>query len=247
MITQYSNFKYGTTQVSKIYQGTTLVWPPEEEWTYYTPTPIDLGLSVKWASFNLGASRPEEYGYRYAWGETVPKKSFTWENYKWCRGTDTTLTKYNVNSSYGTVDNKTVLNLSDDAARVNLGGTWRIPTSQEWQELINNCTWTWINGITWSSGMLVTSNVSGYTNKSIFLPAEQEPDRQRGKMDYLWSSTLVTNPPTSAYAVYYRYVYSEYDSDWIYSKNLNINTRALGVYSSYWDISYGTGIRPVCS
>ncbi|MDY4512770.1 MAG: hypothetical protein SPE10_04900, partial [Paludibacteraceae bacterium] len=105
---------------------------------------VDLGLSVKWATCNVGASKPEEYGNYYAWGETTTKSTYNWSTYKWCNGSKTTLTKYNTSSSYGTVDNKTVLELADDAARANWGGAWRMPTDAEWTELRENCTWTWI-------------------------------------------------------------------------------------------------------
>ena len=135
-----------------------------------TPEYVDLGLSVKWADRNVGASKPEEYGDYFAWGETEPKSIYDWSTYKWCNGNSTTLTKYNNSSSYGTVDNKTQLELSDDAARANWGGSWRMPTEAEQEELRANCTWTWTtqNGV---KGYKVTSKKSGYTNKSIFLPA----------------------------------------------------------------------------
>ena len=103
------------------------------------PEAIDLGLSVKWASFNIGASAPEEVGYRFAWGETEPKNKFSWETYKWCNGTETSLTKYNSNSEYGSVDNKTTLDEEDDAAHVLYGGHWRMPTRDEANELYTYC------------------------------------------------------------------------------------------------------------
>lgn len=131
---------------------------------------VDLGLSVKWATCNVGANSPEEYGDYFAWGEVEPKEVYDWSTYKWCNGSHTTLTKYNNSSSYGTVDNKTQLDKEDDAAHANWGGSWRMPTDAESTELIENCTWTWTsqNGV---YGYKVTSKKSGYTNKSIFLPA----------------------------------------------------------------------------
>ena len=134
------------------------------------PEAVDLGLSVKWASFNLGALSPEDYGDYYAWGETGPKELYCWSTYKWCNGSNTTLTRYNTNASYGIVDNKTELDLEDDTAHVALGGKWRMPTSLEWQELQDNCSWEWttINGV---NGRKITSNKDGYTDKWIFLPA----------------------------------------------------------------------------
>ncbi|MBP5559205.1 MAG: Ig-like domain-containing protein [Bacteroidales bacterium] len=131
---------------------------------------VDLGLSVKWASVNIGAYKAEDYGNYYAWGETKAKSSYGWDNYLWCDGSAATLKKYNTNSSYGTVDYRTVMDPDDDAALLEWGGNWRIPTSDEISELRNNCTWTWTsrNGI---NGYEVKGKKSGYTNNSIFLPA----------------------------------------------------------------------------
>ena len=128
---------------------------------------VDLGLSVKWASFNIGATKPEGYGDYYAWGETETKSTYEWSNYKYCVDSPSTLTKYCTDSEYGMVDKKTVLELSDDVAHVKWGGNWRIPTKYEMAELIENCTWTWttLNGV---EGCKVASKVNG---NSIFLPA----------------------------------------------------------------------------
>ena len=104
---------------------------------------VDLGLpsGLKWAVCNVGADSPEGYGFYFAWGETETKSRYSWNTYKWCNGSYYTQTKYCTNSSYGTVDNKTTLDLSDDAARANWGGSWRMPTKAEQDELRNNCTW----------------------------------------------------------------------------------------------------------
>ena len=129
---------------------------------------IDLGLpsGTKWANMNVGASAPEEYGGYYAWGETEEKNDYSWSTYKWCNGSDDTMTKYCIDSDYGTVDNKTVLGPEDDVAHVKWGGSWRMPTLDEQDELRNNCTWTWTtqNGV---NGY----NVTGPNGNSIFLPA----------------------------------------------------------------------------
>ena len=131
---------------------------------------IDLGLSVKWSSMNLGATSPEGYGDYFAWGENLLKDLYIWETYQWCDGSYEKLTKYNYDTNYGTVDDKTELkdyDYEDDVARQALGGQWRIPTYAEWTELVNGCTWIWTtqNGV---NGRLVTSNANG---NSIFLPA----------------------------------------------------------------------------
>ena len=166
---------------------------------------VDLGLpsGTKWATCNVGASKPEEYGNYYAWGETTTKSTYNWSTYKWCNGSKTTLTKYNTSSSYGTVDNKTVLELADDAARANWGGAWRMPTDAEWTELRENCTWTWItkNGV---NGYEVKSKING---NSIFLPAAgyRYNDDLNGAGYYgdYWSSSLRTDYPRDAWDVHF--------------------------------------------
>ena len=151
---------------------------------------VDLGLSVKWATCNVGADSPEEYGDYFAWGEISPKSTYNWSTYKYCNGSSTTMTQYCENSYYGTVDNKTYLELEDDAAHVNWGGKWRMPTRSEQEYLIEKCTWTWttLNGVT---GYKVTSKKNG---KSIFLPAAgyrvDEFSKVSGTYIYYWSNTL---------------------------------------------------------
>lgn len=130
---------------------------------------VDLGLpsGTLWATCNVGAKSPEDDGNYYAWGETEPKSTYNWSTYKWCRGSSSTMTKYCTSSSYGIVDNKTTLDLSDDAARINWGGDWRMPTDAEQVELRTECSWTWTtqNRV---KGYKVTSKTNG---NSIFLPA----------------------------------------------------------------------------
>ena len=140
------------------------------QWEKSLGTPaeyVDLGLSVKWATCNLGAKYSEDYGNYIAWGEIEPKTQYFWTTYKLCEGTSSTITKYCSRSDYGIVDNKTILEPKDDAATVNLGGAWRMPTNAEFSELYEKCTCTWttINGI---NGLLATSTIN---NNSIFLPA----------------------------------------------------------------------------
>ena len=106
---------------------------------------VDLGLpsGTLWADRNIGANSPEGYGDYFAWGETRPKSEYNWSTYKYCKGSDKTITKYCDDSSYGTVDNKTVLEPSDDAATANWGSNWRMPTHGEQVELNEKCKWTW--------------------------------------------------------------------------------------------------------
>ena len=170
---------------------------------------VDLGLpsGLKWATCNVGASKPEEYGAYFAWGETEPKTTYNWSTYKWCNGSSSSLTKYNDNGSYGTVDNKTVLDPEDDAAHVNWGGTWRMPTDAEWTELRENCTWTWISNYngTGIAGIIITSNKTGYTDKSIFLSATGKRSDGRniaeGHYADYWSSSLTTGYSSTACSV----------------------------------------------
>lgn len=131
---------------------------------------VDLGLPsrLKWASMNVGATTPEGYGDYFSWGETTPKASYSFENYKWLNFIGGNYTKYILAKGFGEVDNKYVLDPEDDAAQVNMKGTWRMPTQDEIKELFNNCDWKWtnqkgVNGIKFTS-----KNGNG---KSIFLPA----------------------------------------------------------------------------
>jgi len=132
---------------------------------------VDLGLSVKWANVNLGAFSSEEYGNYYAYGEIEVKDEYTWENYKWCNGSISSITKYNDDPYCGVVDNKKDLDLEDDVAHVLLGKDWRLPTKEEIEELLDQCTWTWVRhyhfDILDGSGYIVKSNKNG---NSIYLP-----------------------------------------------------------------------------
>lgn len=127
---------------------------------------VDLGLSVKWATCNIGAATPTECGNYYAWGETTTKNNYDWETYKWCNGDRESLTKYCTNSEYGDTDGLTVLSSSDDVATVKWGNKWRTPTKKEYEELFRKCKveWTKKSNV---NGCLVT----GPSGKSIFLPA----------------------------------------------------------------------------
>ena len=201
-----------------------------------TPEAIDLGLSVKWASFNLGATKKEDYGYYYAWGETEPyyydwapfswkegkEAGYDWPSYKWCNGSSSSITKYNTSAL-------TQLEPEDDAAHVNLGDRWRIPTGDEWAELRNNCSFTWtaLNGV---NGLLVTSLKPGYTNVSIFLPA----------------AGVVGN--TSLYYLGESGFYWTSGNDTSIKENAGYNTfetGSSGLGYGWIDRCYGLSIRPV--
>lgn len=149
---------------------------------------VDLGLSVKWATINVGATKPEGYGSYYAWGETTTKTNYSWYTYKWCKGLSDTMTKYCKSVAYGTVDNKEALELADDVAHVKWGGSWRMPKSAEQEELLKNCDWVFAtkNGI---YGYNVTSKING---TSIFIPAAGYRDNEKiydvGSSGTYWSS-----------------------------------------------------------
>ena len=212
------------------------------------PEAVDMGLpsGLKWASFNLGATIPHEYGDYYTWGDVEPYYSsqnpliwkegkeagYAWASYKRCMGSNTTMTKYCTESDYGYngfTDGKTVLDPEDDAAHGILGGSWRMPTDAEWTELRENCTWKWttLGGV--KGGM-----VTGPNGKWIFLPAagyRVDPYlRDVGSYGYYWSSSLYTD---SDHPFFARSVeFDSYYSDYI---NRAYNSRCLG-YS----------VRPVC-
>lgn len=163
---------------------------------------VDLGLSVRWAKCNLGSSSVEEYGDYFAWGETQPKEDYSWSTYKWCNGSYTSLTKYNTDSSYGAVDNKTVLALEDDAAHVYLCGLWRMPTKEELDELRATCNWEW----TTHAGVNC-SNVIGPNGNSIILPGTGFKSNSNllfnGSYGYYLSSSLGTDYPYNACRLQY--------------------------------------------
>jgi len=162
---------------------------------------VDLGLSVKWASWNIGATKPEGYGGHYAWGETEVKDNYDWSTYKWSGGSRDMMTKYCTDSSYGTVDNETVLAPEDDIAHVKWNEGWRMPTLDEIKELQNNCSWEWtaINGV---CGYKVSAN-----GNSIFLPAAGYRNGaevyERGSHGYYWSGMLGEDRSYNAYTFYF--------------------------------------------
>lgn len=171
---------------------------------------VDLGLpsGTLWAKCNIGAEKESDYGLYFAWGETVGYKDassgkiFNWSDYKYCNGSNKTLTKYNTNSSFGIVDNLTTLKLSDDAVYVNMGGSWRMPSYEEYNELINNTTntQTTVNGV---NGWLFTGN----NGNTLFFPASGTCEN--GSVNVVssygnyWGSSLSSSNPVCAYSLYF--------------------------------------------
>lgn len=144
---------------------------------------VDLGLSVKWSKVNVGATSPEEHGGYYAWGETKEKGSYSWANYTYCNGSESSITKYNSS------DGKTTLDLLDDAAYINMGMKWRTPTKAEMDELKARCKWTLetING-------KKVFRVTGPNGNYIFLPLAGHKSKENwynsGSVGYYSVSTL---------------------------------------------------------
>lgn len=196
---------------------------------------VDLGLpsGTLWATCNIGANSPEEYGDYFAWGETEGfnsgKTNFSWSTYKWCNGSYDSLTKYITRSEYGSIDKMTELDLEDDAAYVNWGPEWRMPSLGQFEELINSSytttTWTTQNGV---YGRKITSKKNG---NSIFLPAAGY--RHISSLNYdgsygaYWSRSLHSDYPGSAWRLLF---YSSY----------------IGTSNDYGRSS-GRSVRPVCS
>ncbi len=198
---------------------------------------VDLGLpsGTLWATMNVGASKPEEYGDYFAWGETEGYNSgktyFGWSTYKWCKGNDNALTKYSTNGSHGSygyngfTDNKTQLDPEDDAAYVNWGSGWRMPTYDQLKELRDQCTWT----------LYTFNNVKGYlvegkNGNVIFLPAAGHRYYASlsgaGSYGIYWSRTLCSDYPSFA---------------WF----LDFNSNSSGVYGSSGYRYCGRSVRPV--
>ncbi len=164
---------------------------------------VDLGLpsGTLWATCNVGANTPEEYGDYFAWGEilqathTKKRVKNNWGTYQHCNGSYDTQTKYCTDNSWGNVDNKSQLDSIDDAASVYWRGMWRIPTREEFAELLGNCIWKKIV----LKDEVMGYQVIGVNGKSIFLPIT------RGKSNYgsYWSASLYETYQHRAYVCYF--------------------------------------------
>ena len=197
---------------------------------------VDMGLSVLWRQYNLGASSPEEFGDYYAWGDIYTQSNYCWEYYRfnmykgsWNPNVKR-LTKYVYDDGYGKKDYKIVLEPEDDVAHAKLGENWRMPTKEEWDELLdaNNCSQeeVVVNGIT---GLELTSKKTGL---SIFLPYAGEMHRyyveNKGTACY-WSSSLVYNNRSNGTGHAYGFI------------SRHSLSRTL-----YEERCYGLSVRPVC-
>ena len=187
--------------------GYTPANPKTDKYGIAVSQEVDLGLSINWAGWNVGATSPEEYGGYYAWGETVEKIDYGWDTYKWCRGSYYTMTKYCTESDYGTIDNRTDLEPADDVACMKWGKGWRMPTKEEFEDLANSCTWEWITykGV---NGYKVTGKrLSNGNRNSIFLPAAGYRNgtslNGAGSYGYYWGSTLHSSGSYGAYVLFF--------------------------------------------
>lgn len=185
------------------------------------PEAIDLGLSVKWASCNLGASKPEDFGNYYAWGETAPKDTYTEDNY--------------IAPPEGDLDD------AHDAATVNLGKPWRMPTKDEMYELISKCTWVWVARVRPDGYGIMGQLVTGPNGNSIFLPAagakyvEEEDSKDEGEP---------FGPNTYRAGSYGYYWMKTYNSSYAFSllTRSDGNQHSIDDEDPYW----GCTIRSVC-
>ena len=179
---------------------------------------VDLGLSVKWATCNVGASKPEEYGDYFAWGETSTKETYDDDN---C---PTSGRSYSSLQSQGYIDSEGNLTAQYDAATANWGGNWRMPTEAEMQELIDKCNWKWKkqNGV---KGYKVT----GPNGNSIFLPAA----------GHRYGSSLYS---AGSYGNYWSSTPDKYLDHNAYFLSFYSNNHGM---TNYRDRSYGMSVRPV--
>lgn len=179
---------------------------------------VDLGLSVLWASTNIGATSETEAGGYYAWGETSTKESYSSKNYRYDGGSKP--------SKYNQTDQKSVLDDGDDAAIVNWGKSCRMPTKEEAEELISGCTWTKTtkNGV---KGFVVTGKKEGFTGNSIFLPLTGQYQYQVG--NYGESACYWTRTVASYVGYYYiKLAYDQYSVTTACLKSTDWTNRVIG-------------------
>lgn len=243
IVCTFSDFKYNTQYYYRVFfrlgsmvtdgniNTFKFIFVPKENGVENGYQYIEMGLSVRWADVNMGAVNPEDFGDCFAWGETEPKSDYDWSTYKWCDGTSAYMTKYSTGLGLGTCDNKTTLEPEDDAAHVQWGGGWRMPTKAEFDELRKKCTWTRtsLNGV---DGFLVTSNVDGYKDRSIFFPIAGyrygTELLNSGYQGYYWSSSLGIDEKQGQYDAHCLYISSDGNRPYICYRN------------------YGFSVRPVC-
>ena len=179
---------------------------------------VDLGLKsgAKWATYNVGATKPIEKGDYYAWGEVETKDNYYWDTYKWIdEGDYRTMKKYCIHSDFGVVDGNKILDAEDDVVTVTWGKEWRMPTHEEQVELAESCDWEWTDNFNGSgiSGNVGTSKINGNT---IFFPTTGYCyDRMKSNTSgYYWSSTVYESYSDAAYTL-------EFETDAVKSEAAN--------------------------
>ncbi len=196
-------------------------------------TYVDLGLpsGTMWATYNVGATKPSEYGDYFAWGETKPKKDYDWSTYKWCEECDYSTSGYCI-TKYD--KKKTELDAEDDAATANWGSAWRMPTDDEIKELVDGCKWLPVYNFNncHVNGMMGISKSNGFT---IFLPAAGRRGNadlsNAGSYGYYWSSSLYGSSASSNA----RYLYLDY----------RVDTNEINFYRSNVNRRHGQSVRAV--
>lgn len=199
---------------------------------------VDLGLNVMWATCNLGASAPHDYGDYYAWGEVEPQNIFGWENYSLCDGDGNSMTKYCLRTYYGTISNIRQLEAADDAASRRWGDKWRMPTYADEEELRKGCYWEWTTSYK-------GSGVAGY----VVYKAKAAADR--GKVScfspalmasYSLSDTHIFMPAGGCKKLTgYLIGYSGYY--WTSSLNETYNDEAWGLFFASYDMNRNSDCR----
>ena len=194
---------------------------------------VDLGLSVKWATCNVGATTPYETGNYFAWGETSTKSYYAWSTYRYITDGGHIPESENTFVRYSSSDGKTVLDTGDDVASVKWGGNWRMPTREDLDELLdaNNCKWVWKTSPV--PGYKVTSLKEGYKDKYIFLPATGMITLDGGPYTdmgcYYWTSSLKSNSPSFVYIL------------------IGMNSNGNNIYRCDQERRFpGLAVRPVC-
>ncbi len=172
---------------------------------------VDLGLSVKWATCNIGAIHASDYGDYFAWGHTEPDDHYDWDYYKYGGEDGRWMYKYVTNADFTynhderEVDNKIVLEPEDDAATVNWGGAWRMPTKTEMEELVEKCKWIKIETKVDYLTVVKGYQVKGPNGKSIFMPFPGYMSYDNLNADgifgrgYYWSNSLHADYSNMAY------------------------------------------------
>ena len=206
---------------------------------------VDFGLPLGnlWATCNIGADTPQDSGLFLAWGETTEKEDYSWETLKYYSTSDNTFSKYCTNSEYGNVDNKKELESIDDAAAILWGGGWKVPSREDWQELIDNCEWVGSSTsptISGQSGKLYGFYVKR-NGKTIFLQTLGYKEGTEWKNieygGYYWSSSIVESDNYQCHKLLLSPGYKGYDAR-VYPAGAGIGqggSRQLGY-----------NIRPVC-